>query len=256
MIASLSPLFAGPLEALGNKLLQADEAPDHTVPAADVFTAAGLDRVIARHGKQYAHGDARAVLSQWSKYYLSAAVVVPVAANLILGRELPLGLDRLGLVLSPTGEVEQLVLPHDGSAVAAAAASSRFLPLIHEVLAPAIGIMAAHASLSPRVFWSNAGHYFDHLAQTLAPTPGLPDAVNEASRLMHLRYLADGHRNPLFRPTHDVVDAAGARHRLRRVCCIRYRLERLDYCSTCPLPVARCRKAPARRVPKTGATPT
>src|SRR5699024_9673498 len=109
---------------------------------------------------------------------LATMVYTPFAAELLLGRRLPIELDRISLVLAETGEVEQLVVPHAGAPhvgkphagefVPKADAAERFLPLIDANLGPAINIMATYSGLAPRVYWSNAGHYVDHLASTLA----------------------------------------------------------------------------------------
>lgn len=240
MAQELAPLYAGPLAWLRGRTLLADEAPDTTLAASDVFTPDGLDRMIELHAPNYPPGDARALLSIWSKYYLAAAIYTPVAALVMLGRALPVTLDDIGVVPGATGEVWQLVLPHTGDTAPEADAASRFLPLIDANLGPAIERMAAHSGLAPRVFWSNAGHYFDHLAQTLITMPGVPPAAYDVARMLQLRHLADGRRNPLFRPLQDMTDAQGARRRMRRLCCVRFRLPGVDYCDNCPLLLHAC----------------
>lgn len=237
MIEELAPLYTGPLAWLQGRTLLTADAPADTVAACDVFTPAGLDRMIDLHAVNYPPGDRRAVLSLWSKYYLAAAIYTPVAAHLMLGRVLPTPLDQIGLVLAGTGEVQQLVLPHAGEPAPEADASERFLPLIDNNLAPAIEAMAAHNGLSPRVYWSNAGHYFHHLAQTLAEMPGAPPAARDAADMMQLRRLADGRRNPLFQPVQSRPGASGRRRMMRRLCCVRFRLDGLGYCENCPVAV-------------------
>ncbi len=239
MIAALAPLYTGPLEWLRGRAILAGDAPAQTGAARDGFTPAGLDRMIRLHAPNYAPGDERAVLSIWSKYYLAAAIYTPVAAQLILGRALPTALDQIGLVLADTGEVEKLVLPHAGESAPPADASARFLALIDNNLGPAIDAMAAHNGLSPRVYWSNAGHYFHHLTSTLTAMPNPPTAVHETTRMMTLRRLADGRRNPLFRPIQPMTDSHGAHHMMRRVCCVRFQLDGLGYCGNCPLELER-----------------
>ncbi|HDZ38600.1 MAG TPA: hypothetical protein ENH62_09990 [Marinobacter sp.] len=46
----------------------------------------------------------------------------------------------------------------------------------------------------------------------------------------------DGRRNPLFQPVNYLIATTGEGHdRRRRLCCIRYLIPELDYCSNCPL---------------------
>ncbi|HET7371053.1 MAG TPA: siderophore-iron reductase FhuF [Gammaproteobacteria bacterium] len=235
MIASLAPLFTGPFAGLEDRLLSAEAAPPDTVTAAELFTTAGLDAVLARGAALYPAGDRRALLSLWSRYYFGAVIYLPVAANLVLGRALPLALDDLGVVLAETGEVTQLVLAHDGEPVRQRRAPERFAALLDDNLAPAIAAMAPHVRLSPRVLWSNAGHYFHYLSEALASMPGLPEDVHQLAGFMRQRHLPDGRRNPLFEPVREVADAEGLPHMLRRLCCIQFRLEGLGYCDNCPL---------------------
>jgi len=56
--------------------------------------------------------------------------------------------------------------------------------------------------------------------------------------------------NPLYQPVSDVMDRHGERHTPRKVCCVRYRIECLGYCSNCPLSIERAtaRRAQTRRV--------
>lgn len=235
MIDSLASLYTGPFAGLENQLVSAEAAPANVTRAADLFTPVGLDAALGRFAVHYPGGDTRAVTSLWSRYYLAAAVYVPLAANLVLERELPLGLGELGVALGNHAEPAQLVLAHDGEPVRNRAEPARFDFLVEDNLAPAIAVMAAHSGLSPRVLWSNAGHYFYYLAATLEATPGWSANASEAFRFMRRRHLPDGRRNPLFEPVRQTRDSAGECRMLRRMCCIQFRLERLGYCDNCPL---------------------
>ncbi|MHB0775074.1 siderophore-iron reductase FhuF [Halomonas sp. WWR20] len=239
MISSLSPLFIGPLAAFKRKVVLPCEALQPVLPARELFTPSGLSEVLVRYGREYPQGDCRAVMSQWSKFFFVATVYVPVAANLLLNRQLPLSLDRLGLVLGMDGLVEALVIPHEGEPVADARAESRLLPLINDTLAPAIMAMAHHTGIAPRALWSNVGHYYEYLMTQLKARPDPPAAVVEGERLMALRQLADGSRNPLYQPIRYVQQENGEIGRVRRVCCIRYLLPGVGYCGNCPLDKAR-----------------
>lgn len=180
-------------------------------------------------------------MSQWSKYFLSQAIYVPVAANLLLDRQLPLALDQLGLLLDEQSLVTTLVVPNEGERVSGTDGESRLRPLMDATLAPAIASMAAHTGIAPRALWSNVGHYYAYLIDRLRELPSPPAAVDEGARLMTLRHFDDGARNPLYRPIRQVIDAAGEARCVRRVCCVRYRLPELGYCGNCPLPAALAR---------------
>lgn len=253
MLPTLTPLFEGPFATLHDRVLLPYQAPARPVspagivPARELFTAEGLDAILARYGAVHATPerrppDRRAVISQWSKYFLSQAIYVPVAANLLLDRQLPLALDELGLMLDAEGLVERLVVPHEGTAIVAADAESRLRPLLNALLAPAITAMAAHTGIAPRALWSNAGHYYEYLIGQLQVSAKTSAGVAEGARLMTLRSFADGTRNPLYQPIRYVDEGAGQPRRLRRVCCVRYRLPELGYCGNCPLPAARAER--------------
>ncbi|HET8791370.1 MAG TPA: siderophore-iron reductase FhuF [Modicisalibacter sp.] len=247
MLSTLTPLFQGPLADFGERLLLPHQVPATPTPARQLFTAEGLDAVL----KRYAGGfrtpgrwppDRRAVMSQWSKYFLSQAIYVPVAANLLLDRQLPLALDQLGLLLDEQSLVTTLVVPNEGERVSGTDGESRLRPLMDATLAPAIASMAAHTGIAPRALWSNVGHYYAYLIDRLRELPSPPAAVDEGARLMTLRHFDDGARNPLYRPIRQVIDAAGEARCVRRVCCVRYRLPELGYCGNCPLPAALARR--------------
>ncbi|UXR95060.1 hypothetical protein FY157_25450 (plasmid) [Agrobacterium tumefaciens] len=57
--------------------------------------------------------------------------------------------------------------------------------------------------------------------------------VADALELLESPHMADGSRNPLFRPI-LYRQYEGKPKRLRRICCIRYLINGLDYCKTCP----------------------
>lgn len=249
MLPTLTPLSRGPLAPLLERVLLPHQASAEVVPARTLFTPAGLDKVLARHGAAYVQAnrrpperrspDRRAVMSQWSKYFLSQAIYVPVAANLLLDRRLPLNLETLGVALDAEGLVTELVIPDEGEGIGGAAdGESRLRPLFDALLSPTIAAMAAHTGIAPRALWSNAGHYYAYLIGQLEALPDRPAGVAEGARLMTLRVFGDGARNPLHRPIREVVDAAGEPRRVRRVCCVRYRLPELGYCGNCPLPAA------------------
>lgn len=249
MTQALSTLYLGPLEGLTPPRVAAAPGPD-ALPARDLLDPAYLDALFARFGARYGHGDRRAVASLWSKWHFSALAAHGLAANLLLERDLPLGLDELHLEQSPEGQTTGLVLRHAGRPLGELGALSRFTTLFDDHLTPLVEALAAATGASPKVFWSNAGNYFEYFASALADHPmAAPGVAEPAQALMESRTLPDGRRNPLYRPVRYITPAEPEKPaRVRRLCCIRYLIDELGYCANCPL---ECRRA-AKAVKATG----
>ncbi|MBS9402146.1 siderophore-iron reductase FhuF [Halomonas sp. TRM85114] len=236
MTPALSSLCVGPLEGLTPPRISMALGAD-TLPARELLDPARLAALFDRFGIQYGHGDRRAVGSLWSKWYFSVLSAHSLAANLLLERDLPLGLDDLHLQQSPDGRISGLTLRHAGCPLSDLAPYPRFATLLDGNLTPLIEALAATTGASPKVFWSNAGNYFEYFAGTLAGHPmALPGVAEPAQVLMKSRTLPDGRRNPLYRPVRYVEPVAPDRpRRVRRLCCIRYLIEGLGYCTNCPM---------------------
>ncbi|MCG7599681.1 siderophore-iron reductase FhuF [Halomonas sp. McH1-25] len=245
MLPTLSALFQGPFAALHDRVLLPSQARGEVVPVQQLFSPQGLDEVLERYAVEfmtpvYRRPDRRALMSQWSKYFLAYTVSLPVAANLLLDRRLPVTFDTLGVQLDELGLAERLVVAHEGEGIEVAQGDveARLRPLMDDLLGPAIAAMTAHTGIGKKALWSNAGHYYAYLIDQLQALPERPSAVNDGAHLMNLPCFADGERNPLYRPVRQVENAAGDTESLRRVCCVRYKLPGLDYCGNCPLPAA------------------
>ncbi|TLF50616.1 siderophore-iron reductase FhuF [Halomonas urmiana] len=252
MTQALSTLYIGPLEGLAPPRVTPTPGPD-ALPARTLLEPVYLAELFERFGTRYGHGDRRAVASLWSKWHFSALAAHGLAANLLLERDLPLGLDDLHLQQSPEGQTTGLVLRHAGRPLSELGALSRFTTLLDDHLVPLVEALAMATGASPKVFWSNAGNYFEYFAGALADHPMAgPDVGEPARALMESRSLPDGRRNPLFRPVRYVDPGkADAPTRIRRLCCIRYLIDELGYCANCPL---ECRRgattAKGKRVAK------
>ncbi|MDR5867399.1 siderophore-iron reductase FhuF [Halomonas koreensis] len=236
MTQALSSLYIGPLEGLAPPEVSATPGPDAR-PARELLDPAYLDALFARFGAQYGHGDRRAVASLWSKWHFSALAAHGLIANLLLERDLPLGLDELHLRQSPEGQTSGLVLRHAGKPLAELEPTARFATLLDGHLTPLVEALAAATGASPKVFWSNAGNYFEYFASVIHTHPmASADQGEPARALMESRSLPDGRRNPLYRPVRYVTPAAPDQPaRVRRLCCIRYLIDELGYCANCPL---------------------
>ncbi|WP_416139807.1 siderophore-iron reductase FhuF [Halomonas sp. HK25] len=235
MNQALSPLYIGPLAGLRPPKVSATPTAD-SYPTSELLDPAYLDALLARFGAQYPQGDRRAVASLWSKWHFSSLCGHGLVANLLLERDLPLGLDELHLQQSPEGQTTGLVLRHAGRPLADLEPHTRFATLLDDHLTPLIEALAATTGASPKVFWSNVGNYFEHFAGALASHPmAAPDVAEPARALMESRTLPDGRRNPLYRPVRYIEREADSPRRVRRLCCIRYLIDELGVCGNCPL---------------------
>ncbi|MDZ7853929.1 MAG: siderophore-iron reductase FhuF [Halomonas sp.] len=234
MPSSLARLYVGPLQHLAPPAI-ATVAPAG-MPARELLEPAYLDTLLERFGAQYPQGDRRAVASLWSKWHFSSLCGHGLAANLLLKRDLPLGLDELHLQQSPEGQTTGLVLRHAGRPLAELDPASRFATLLDGHLTPLVEALTAATGASPKVFWSNAGNYLEYFAGALVDHPmASPGLAEPARELMESRTLPDGRRNPLYRPVRYVQGDDGTPRRLRRLCCIRYLIDDLGVCGNCPL---------------------
>lgn len=236
MIPALAPLFIADFQHYRDVLVLPDDsrvgAPLRTFLAGD-----HLSDVLSRLGAAYPGSDPRGLASVWSKHYFIKLIPPVVAASLILQHRLPLQLDHLQLILDDAGLPAAFKLPHPGQRWPSgpADAFARFDDLLEGHLTPFIEAIAAHARISPKVLWSNAGNYFEWLLGVLANA--MPQAdLSHGHQLLNAQYRPHGRRNPLYQPVRYVkVEGQSESKRQRRVCCIRYRVTGLDYCGNCPL---------------------
>jgi ferric iron reductase protein FhuF len=235
MIPSLAPLFTGPLAAFEEKL-QLRSHPQ-TDLSADLFFqpetfSAFVDELLAR----YKTDERLALVSLWSKWYFSTFLAPVMAANLLLQRALPIALRDVGLKLGDDARPQALHLRDAGQPLPECTAFERFQTLIEQHLEPVIETLASVSRASPRLFWSNAGNTFEFVTTRIDLHPlANPDSTLPAREILSARLRPDGRRNPLFAPVryHDIGEDEP--QRLRRICCIRYRLPGVGYCSSCPL---------------------
>ncbi|MGA3682779.1 siderophore-iron reductase FhuF [Pseudomonas graminis] len=236
MIPALAPLFIADFEHYRDVLVLPED-PRVGVPLRTFLTGEYLNEVLTRFGTAYPGSDPRGLASIWSKYYFIKLIPPVVAASLILDQQLPLHLDQVQLILNDDGLPAAFKLPHSGQrwTPTPADAFERFDDLREQHLRPFIDALARHVRLSPKVLWSNAGNYFEWLLGVLANA--MPHAdLTHGHQLLNVQLLPDGSRNPLYQPVRYIkVEGQDELKRQRRVCCIRYRVNGLDYCGNCPL---------------------
>jgi ferric iron reductase protein FhuF len=188
-----------------------------------------LDAMIARyHGDAQLH--ARALLSQWSKYYFGLAAPAGVAAARLLGRPLDMSPERTFVVLKD-GMPAALHFHADALLPVDADPARRYAGLVAH-LESVIGMIAGMTKIAPRVLWSNAGNLLDYL---LANCPSmLGDDGTDAEWLFRA-----SDANPLRSPLRDATPRSPLLpnpFRARRVCCVRYEIPgETQLCASCPL---------------------
>ncbi len=230
MIAELAPLFAGPLAPYANALrLRGEEAAAR--PGSELIDPAHLDGQMALFARRFAQPERRAVASLWLKHHVSAVLTPVLAANLVLGRQMPVALEEIGFLPGPEGVAVALVLTHAGAAVDSPTPFSRFAPLLDGHVAPLVKAVAKASGIAPKVLWSNVGNWFDVLAGE-AQALGA-EGAGDARALLAQERTPSGARNPLFAAIRHTPEG-----RKRKVCCLRYLIPELDLCDTCPLPQA------------------
>lgn len=212
------------------------------VPARELLRAEGLERIVAPFRARYPESDGRAVLSLWSQWYFGYLVVPSVTLLLGSGRLLPLGPERVDVLVDPEegrpAGFRLPRLPHGGRrADPEPDPFERFRPLVRHHLEPVVGALARHGELAERLLWSNAGTSFDWTVRQLeADADGGRAAAGR--RLLESRAWPDGWRNPLFRPVRIREGEDGTSVRRRRICCLRYLVGGVAPCGeVCPLPV-------------------
>ncbi|TDV57122.1 ferric iron reductase protein FhuF [Pseudomonas graminis] len=236
MIPALAPLFIADFEHYRDVLVLPDD-PREGVPMRTVLTGKYLDDMLGRRGTAYPDSDPRGLASIWSKHYFIKLIPPVVAASLILDQRLPLHLDHLQLILNDDGLPAGFKLPDAGQRWMPGPedAFERFDELLEHHLRPFIDIFARHVRLSPKVLWSNAGNYFEWLLGVLENAMPHGD-MSHGHQLLNAQLLPDGRRNPFYQPVRYLkVEGQDEPKRQRRVCCIRYRVNGLDYCANCPL---------------------
>lgn len=226
-IPALAGLFRGPLEPFADSLTL--EPVEGARAGADLLDPDTLRGLIERLATQYGDGDRRAVASLWSKSHFSTLMPAALAANLLLGLDLPVALGEVAVATDEHGATSRIVLSGAGRPFEPGIGEARFERLIEGHLEPLIATLSAVSGASKKVFWSNAGNVFDFIVRGAGNLGADPAGVEAGLALMAERRRR-GRPNPLYAP---VSYPPGGR--LRRVCCLRYLAPDVGYCGTCPI---------------------
>lgn len=175
---------------------------------------------------------ARALLSQWSKYYFGLAAPAGVVAARLLRRNLDMSPARTQLVLR-AGMPAALYFAENALHPPSDDPALRYAGLLDHLHA-VIDMLASMARIAPRVLWSNAGNLLDYVLEQTTPSPPGDDAA-----WLFASASPDGEPNPLRMPLRDMKPRSAllpSPFRARRVCCVRYEIPgETQLCASCPL---------------------
>ena len=235
MIEALSPILVGELADMQDTLFLAGER-EADLPGGALLQQEVLKELLTRFGRKYPDPDIKAVASLWSKWHFFVLVAPAVIVDVLADHKLPTDIQEVGIILSPEGRTTAVTFPHAGRKADPVDAFERFGPLIERHLDPLVHTLSAVSGAAPRVFWSNLGNLLENLLrQAEAELGGAAPGMAHAKTLLTSRDWPGRRSNPLFEPVRYIADQNGAQRRWRRVCCIRYLIEGLGYCTTCPL---------------------
>lgn len=211
--------------------------PDEpTLAASALLDRDVLSEQLVRYGRRHGDdADLLAVASIWSKFHFSSVSIPTLVANLLLGYDLPVGGDELRLSFGEHGHTTRIWLPHGGVPLASKALQARFSSLFDDHCAPLIEALSEVSGLSAKVFWSNLGHYVEFVGKTCSQHPAYAGAGDPLLDYLATRTLPDGRRNPLYQPVRYLELGGEMPTRVRRLCCIKYRLPGEALCGGCPL---------------------
>ncbi len=211
--------------------------PDEPTLAASALLDRGfLSEQLARYGRSHGdHADGKAIASIWSKFHFSSVAIPTLVANLLLGYELPLAGDELRLAVGDQGQTARIWLPHGGVPLSSSAPQARFCRLFDDHCAPLIELLAVISGLSAKVFWSNLGHYVEFVGKACSRHQEFSAAGDPLLDYLDTKTLPDGRRNPLYQPVRYLELGGETPSRVRRLCCIKYRLPGEPLCGGCPL---------------------
>ncbi|MES1947302.1 ferric iron reductase [Salinisphaera sp. C84B14] len=232
--------FHDDLASFSDVLLRAEAAPSAaTIEAVALTDPARLDPLLTHFGERHECTEPRARASQWSKYFFARLGIATLVAQLASDRALDFDLNSMRVVCDDDGTAAQFLFA-TGSAPVSDRPGHDFSALVDDAFAPVIATLSQHCRLSTRVFWSNAGVYFDWALGELERQQRIPPERLAAVRaLMTCRQRPEGGFNP-FNRIHKrcppgTLDGNGEPvEQCRRLCCMRDLDSRWDLCSNCP----------------------
>ncbi|CAE6771340.1 hypothetical protein R69927_00918 [Paraburkholderia domus] len=231
----LEHVWLGTPDATDESSLAEDETGKPVVIAITelaAYRADFLDAMVKLYGGER-ETHARALLSQWSKYYFGFAASAGFVVAALLSRPLDMSPAKTHVVLR-RGLPVALYFSRDALQPRAIDPARRYAPLVDH-LGTVIETLSAMTKIAPRVLWSNAGNLLDYLFEQCAPQV---DLTADAAWLFG-PLAADGEANPLRIPVRQATPRAASLPNpfsARRVCCVRYEIPgETQLCGRCPL---------------------
>ena len=231
----LEHVWLGTPSAFDEPALASDEAGSVTViPVSELAERRSelLDAMVTLYGGER-ETHARALLSQWTKYYFGFTATAGFVSAALLRRPLAMSVDKTYVVLRD-GLPVAAYFAHDALQPIEGDPALRYAPLV-EHLASVIETLCAMTRIAPRVLWSNAGNLLDYLFEQCAPQADLSDDI----AWLFGPLAADGEANPLRVPVRLAKPRAASLPNpfsARRVCCVRYEIPgETQLCGRCPL---------------------
>lgn len=237
MIPSLAPCFTGIFVHYKDALALPGEHSS-VVSGRDLLDRTFSENLLARFAEVHAGGDRRAIVSMWTQWHFGALIIPTTAAMLLLGRVLPVELERISLAVDENGKTAAIILP-DAEIPETFDSGGCFSRLFQNHVEPLIRTFAGQFKVSPRLLWNNAADIFEWaLDQAEAMDAIRSDALHEGRSLLSSRLDRKGQPNPMFSLVRH-LDEGGATLRQRKICCLRYLLPGVACCgSICPTPPA------------------
>lgn len=238
MIAELTPFFPGPLRRFGEGVTMAP-AGAQALPGSRFAEPVALQQRLDEYRDTIGAEHERAppaLASWWARHYCVVLVPPVLVAAAALGRTVPVSLDEVDIAFGPDGLVSRIHLRSSALGQGAATLDETLAAMTRRHLAPVFATLSALTRASPRVLWSHAAEFVQYVGMNLLAHPGL-DAGRRDTLAQWLRTDrdADGRPHPYRDAYLERPQADGGERRVRRVCCLKYRLDGDDYCGTCPL---------------------
>lgn len=238
MIAELTPFFPGPLRRFGEGVTAAP-AGAQALPGSRFAEPAALQQRLADYRDTIGAEHERAppaLASWWARHYCVVLVPPVLVAAAALGRTVPVSLDEVDIAFGPDGLVSRIHLRSSALGQGAATLDDMLAAMTQRHLAPVFAALSALTRASPRVLWSHAAEFVQYVGMNLLAHPALDARRRDTlARWLRTDTDADGRPHPYRAAYLDRPQADGGERRVRRVCCLKYRLDGDDYCGTCPL---------------------
>ncbi len=206
--------------------------PAGALPVSLFFQPEGIATLLEAARRRRPEAELRALGSLWSRWYFGKLIPPVLACGVLAGRSLPLDPAGTAMLLGEDGFPRFIALPGPGITTEAANPFARFAPLVLRHVAPVVEALAASLRLAPRILWNNAAVYADWALRRLAEEA--PGPTTEAALALVRAAHWPGHgANPFHAPVSERAGPEGPQ-RVRRLCCLLYRLPGEGLCGTCP----------------------